>query len=73
MRLSEFWRLMADEFGEAYAASLASDMVLNSVGGRTAREALDACVPPRTVWLALCEAKEVPLNRRLGKDIKPSA
>ncbi|AJT40587.1 DUF3046 domain-containing protein [Psychromicrobium lacuslunae] len=73
MRLSEFWRLMAEEFGEGYAASLANDMVLDAVGGRTAREALEAGVPPRSVWQALCEAKDVPVERRLGKDIKPSS
>ncbi|WP_068397800.1 DUF3046 domain-containing protein [Kribbia dieselivorans] len=68
MRLSEFWALMNDEFGEAYAGTLARDHVLSVLGERTVNEALEAGEHPRLVWLALCEDMEVPLERRLGKD-----
>jgi hypothetical protein len=66
MRLSEFWLAMADEFGEAYARVLANDLVLAAVGGVTAAQALSAGVPPRQVWLAICEAQDVPVARRHG-------
>lgn len=69
MRLSHFWTLMEDEFGRAYAASLARDQALDTLGERTADEALGAGIPPREVWLALCDALEVPVHRRLGRDL----
>ncbi|HET7303913.1 MAG TPA: DUF3046 domain-containing protein [Segeticoccus sp.] len=71
MRLSEFWTLMDDEFGRAYSRSVARDHVLTELGGRTADEALEAGYRPRRVWEAVCEAMDVPPERRLGKDPKP--
>lgn len=59
---------MADEFGATYAGSLASSQVMATLDGRTAGEALDAGVPPREVWAALCDAMEVPESRRRGRD-----
>ncbi|WP_416404132.1 DUF3046 domain-containing protein [Arthrobacter sp. LFS091] len=73
MRASDFWRLMDDEFGAGYSRVLASSLVLAGVGGRTAVEALAAGYQPREVWLALCDVQDVPLERRLGKDIKPAS
>ena len=66
MRLSAFWTRMDEEFGSASAASLARSHVLREVGSRTALEALEAGVPPREVWAALCEDLDVPPERRLG-------
>ena len=57
---------MADEFGEAYGRVLAHDAVLAAVGGLTAEQAIAAGVPPRQIWLALCDLQDVPLNRRYG-------
>ena len=57
---------MADEFGEAYARVLAHDLVLAAVGGLTADQALAAGVPAKSVWLAICEAQDVPESRRYG-------
>ncbi|WP_394942178.1 DUF3046 domain-containing protein [Psychromicrobium sp. YIM B11713] len=71
MRVSEFWRLMEDEFGARYARSLASDLILTAIGGRSAIEALEAGVSPREIWHAVCDVQEVPASRRLGKDLKP--
>lgn len=65
MRRSEFDRAVADEFG-AGAGSLVTDLVLPGVGNRTAAQALDVGIPPREVWLALCEETEVPAARRYG-------
>ena len=69
MRISEFWRLMDDEFGAGYSRVLSSSLVLGAVGGRTADQALAAGVSPRAVWLAICELQDVPQERRLGRDI----
>ncbi|GAA2072412.1 MULTISPECIES: DUF3046 domain-containing protein [Microbacterium] len=65
MRRSEFDRAVSDEFG-AQGDSLAADLSLMALGGRTAREALTAGVPPRDVWLALCAETDVPESRRYG-------
>jgi hypothetical protein len=65
MRRSEFDRAVADEFG-ARASAILVDLVLSGAGGRTAEEALDAGVPPREVWLALCAETDVPAQRRYG-------
>jgi hypothetical protein len=71
VRISDFWRLMDDEFGAGYSRVLSSTLVLAGVGGRTADQALSAGVPPKQVWLALCDVQDVPPERRLGRDVKP--
>ncbi|MGO4858812.1 DUF3046 domain-containing protein [Arthrobacter sp. 2MCAF14] len=72
MRISDFWRLMDDEFGAGYSRVLSSSLVLAGVGGRTANDALAAGYSPRDVWLALCDVQDVPPERRLGRDTKPA-
>ncbi|MEZ2391060.1 DUF3046 domain-containing protein [bacterium RCC_150] len=72
MRISDFWRLMDDEFGAGYSRVLSSSLVLAGVGGRTADDALAAGYDPREVWIALCDVQDVPPERRLGRDIKPA-
>lgn len=67
MRLSHFNTLIADEFGESYAQVLLRDLVLGSLGDRTAAVALAAGEDPKDVWLALCEANNVPKERWAGK------
>lgn len=62
---------MDDEFGSAYSRVLASDLVLGSLGGKTAEEALKGGIEPKSVWLAVCDVQEVPPERRLGRDIPP--
>lgn len=68
MRLSQFRRLMEDEFGVVRAGSLARDHVFAELGGRTVEQALEAGIDPRRVWAAVCEAYDVPRERRLGRD-----
>ncbi len=68
MRLSEFWRRMDDEFGASYARVLADHQVLGALDGRAAGAALEAGVPARAVWEAMCEHMEVPPERRFGID-----
>ncbi len=66
MTRSEFARAIADEFGDAYGRTLVRDLVISSLGDRTADEALIAGTPPREVWLALCGAMDVPRERWYG-------
>lgn len=66
MRRSEFIRAVSDEFGESRGATLLSDLVLGGLGGRTGAQALEEGVPPREIWLALCDAADVPDARRHG-------
>lgn len=66
MRLSDFWQLVTDEFGEAYGRVLVRDLSLTGLAGRTGAQALGAGVAAREVWLALCLAMEVPKGRWHG-------
>jgi len=65
MRRSEFDRAVTDEFG-SQGSALIADLVLSTLGDRTATQALDAGIPAREVWLALCAETDVPLERRYG-------
>lgn len=69
MRISEFRRACAAEFGDDYAAVLLRDHWLREFGG-TAQESLDAGEEPRLVWAALCEDLNVPLSRRHGRGLR---
>lgn len=64
MRLTDFWERMREQFGAAYADSLARDQVLAQLGGRTVLEALEGGEPVRQVWRAVCEAFDVPVASR---------
>jgi hypothetical protein len=64
VRLQEFWSRLNDHFGPMRAASVARDHVFASLGGRSAVEAIDAGLPVRRVWLAICEEYEVPQKLR---------
>ena len=66
MKVTEFRRAVAQEFGVAFGAVLTRDTVLTELANRTADEALTAGVPAREVWLALCRIQEVPPERWHG-------
>lgn len=70
MRISEFWDLMGHEFGAGYARSVATDQTMSSLDGRTAAQALDDGVAPAKVWQAVCDAMQIPENRRWGPDTR---
>ena len=59
-----FRKLMSGEFGQVRAETIAHDHVLSALGGRTADEALEAGINAKEVWVAVCEAFDVPENRR---------
>jgi DUF3046 family protein len=64
VRLQEFWSRLTDHFGTMRAESVARDHVFAALGGRTAVEAIDAGLPVRRVWLAICEEYDVPRRER---------
>jgi hypothetical protein len=70
VRLSEFRIAVAEEFGEAYGRVITRDLVLDAVGGLTADQAIAKGVPARSVWLALCDASDVPPERRYGVGLR---
>jgi hypothetical protein len=67
VRLSEFRTLTHEEFGRALADTLVADLVLAPFDA-TAAQALERGEDPRRVWTALCDAMDVPPERRLGRD-----
>jgi DUF3046 family protein len=67
--MSEFWDLVDTEFGRSSSRTLTRDHVLAALGNRTAEQALAAGVPPRDVWLALCDDLDVPPERRFGREM----
>ncbi len=64
MRLQEFWSRLDGQFGSMRAQSVARDHVFAVLGGRTAVDAIEAGVPVRRVWLAICEEFDVPPKER---------
>lgn len=64
MRLTEFWERMHLQFGEAYAASFARDVVIRELDGRTVEQALAAGEDAKVVWRGVCAVVDVPASLR---------
>ena len=64
MRLQEFWSRLEEQFGSMRAQSVTRDHVFSALGGRTALDALEAGIPTRRIWLAICEEYDVPRKDR---------
>jgi hypothetical protein len=64
MRTTAFRTMMSDEFGDIRARHIARDHVFAELGGRTVDDALAAGLPPQRIWLAVCDAFDVPRERR---------
>lgn len=64
MRHTEFWARLEHALGPGYYRTWAAQFVMSDLGGRTAREALDAGVPPKQVWAAVWRALELPASER---------
>jgi Protein of unknown function (DUF3046) len=60
MRQTEFWERMREQFGAAYAESVAKDYVLSRLGGRTVNGALADGEDAKVVWRAVSETFNVP-------------
>ncbi|MCP1388645.1 DUF3046 domain-containing protein [Corynebacterium sp. TA-R-1] len=67
MRLTEFHQLVRDEFGAERAQWIVQSQVLPP-GDKTAEELIESGVDPRRVWQGLCDAFDIPEERRLGID-----
>jgi hypothetical protein len=55
---------MREQFGPAYAESVARDQVIARLDGRTVAQALADGEDPKRVWLAVCEHFEIPVPQR---------
>ena len=64
MRHTEFWARMEHHLGPAYAPTWARSVVMASLDGRTAQQALDDGVAAKTVWRAVWEQLELPDSER---------
>jgi hypothetical protein len=64
VRLTEFWARMNEQFGDAYAESLAKDYVLSNLGERTVNKALADGEDAKVVWRAVCDTFNVPDSLR---------
>ncbi len=64
MRHTELWARMEQALGRAYARSWAEQQVLETLGGRTVVEALEAGESPKQVWRAVWERLELPASQR---------
>jgi len=73
MRNREFWQLVDEVFGERYGRTLAADQVLGELANRTAAQAIEDGVEPRTVWHVLCDAMDVSEQQRWGLDARRPA
>jgi Protein of unknown function (DUF3046) len=60
MRLTEFWVRMREQFGDAYAESVAQDFVLSGLGSRTVNRALADGEDAKVVWRAVSDQFNVP-------------
>ncbi|MGM7670173.1 DUF3046 domain-containing protein [Microbacterium sp. A93] len=68
MKISDFRRLMDDEFGPGNAGVIATSLVLPTLQV-TAEQALETGTEPKRVWRDVCDLQGVPESRRLGRDI----
>ena len=64
VRLTAFWERMREQFGGAYAESVAQDHVLAALGGRTVNQALADGEEVKVVWRAVADAFHVPERLR---------
>lgn len=64
MRHTEFWSRMDAALGPAYSRTWAETFVMSDLGGRTARDALDAGVAPKEVWAVVWRTLELPVTQK---------
>lgn len=64
MRHTEFWARMESALGPSYATAWAHQVSITALGSRTAMEALDAGVEPKTVWRAVHDLLDLPPRDR---------
>jgi hypothetical protein len=60
VRLTVFWDRMRQQFGDAYAESVAKDYVMAELDGRTIDQALADGESAKRVWQAVVATFDVP-------------
>jgi hypothetical protein len=60
MRQTEFWARMREQFGDAYAESVAQDFVISTLGDRTVNRALADGEDVKAIWRAVSDTFNVP-------------
>jgi len=60
VRHTEFWARLDEALGRESSGSWAELFVINELGGRTTREAIDDGIPPKQVWAAVWRVLELP-------------
>ena len=61
---------MADEFGKAHSEVIVRDFALLELWDKTAATLLAQGEDPKQIWLAICRAQQVPIERWNGLDKK---
>ncbi|WP_372736662.1 DUF3046 domain-containing protein [Nocardioides sp.] len=64
VRHTEFWSRLEAALGTGYYRVWADQFVMSDLGGRTAREALDAGEEPKRVWAVVWQVLELPARDR---------
>lgn len=71
MKLSRFFELVQDEFGEQFSAVVLNDTRLDLLADQTPQQLLDSGEDPRAIWLAICQQLAVPQERWQGRNKIP--
>ena len=71
MKLSRFFELVEDEFGDKFAQVVLFDTRLDQLADQTPKQLLDAGEDPKTVWLAICQQLAIPQERWQGRNKTP--
>lgn len=64
VKYSEFWDRLDTALGVGFAQVWAQTHVMSRLGGRTARQALDAGLTPKEVWAIVWAELELPATLR---------
>ncbi|WP_047263519.1 DUF3046 domain-containing protein [Corynebacterium mustelae] len=67
MRLTQFQKLITDEFGDQYGAWITHSHVVAGTG-KTPNALIEEGIDPAAVWEKMCEDFQIPPERWLGKD-----
>lgn len=71
MKLSRFYELVEDEFGDQFARVVLTDTRLDQLADQTPKQLLDGGEDPKIIWLAICQQMSVPEERWQGRNKTP--
>ena len=67
MKLSRFYELVEDEFGQGFSQVVLNDTRLIEFQDKTPQQLISEGGDTREIWLAICRAQQVPEARWHGK------